>query len=71
MSLRRALTDFVITFIVTLAVAVGVTFLWSLVFHGAGAIDWETAFRLAIIFGLTFGIVLPWAQARERNAVEK
>ena len=67
MSIKKFLTDFAITFVVALVVIVVVTFLWSLIFHGAGAVDWETSFRFAIIFG----VVLPLVQAREVKAAEK
>jgi len=71
MSIRQLLIDFIITFAVTLVVTVVVTFLWNLVVHGGGAIDWETSFRFAIIFGIVLGIVLPWTRARESKAAEK
>jgi uncharacterized RDD family membrane protein YckC len=71
MSIRQSLIDFSVTFAVTLVVTVVVTFLWSLIFHGVGAIDWEAAFRFALIFGITFGIVLPRTRARESKAVQK
>lgn len=67
MSIRQLLIDFCVTFAVTLVVTVVVTFLWNLIFHGGGAIEWETAFRFAIIFG----IILPLTRARENKAAEK
>ncbi len=71
MNLKQSLFDFAITFAVTLVVTVVVTFLWNLVVRGGGAIDWETSFRFAIIFGIVLGIVLPWTRARESNAAQK
>jgi hypothetical protein len=47
----------------TLAVTAIVTLLWSVVSHGPRSIDWETAFRFALVFGL----ILPWA-GRRRSA---
>ena len=44
-------------------VSVIVTYLYSLVVHGTGVIDWETSFRLAIIFA----IVLPALREAERK----
>jgi hypothetical protein len=38
-----------------------VTFLWNVIGHGESTVDWETSFRLAIIFG----IILTWAKSRE------
>ena len=61
MSIKKLLIDFVITFAVTFVVAAIVTFLYSLIIHEAGAVDWETSFRLGIILG----VVLSWTKARE------
>lgn len=38
-----------------------VTFLWNLIGHGVSTVDWETSFRLAIMFG----VVLTWAKSRD------
>ena len=46
-----------LTFIITLIVAVVVTLLWNLVSHGTPSIDWDTSFRLAIILGVALPIV--------------
>lgn len=62
----RVLGDAAITLGITLVVGVAVTWLWRLARHGAGAVDWETSFRLAIILG----IALPWLRARERGRIE-
>lgn len=63
MNIREFFTEFVIAFAAALGVAVIVTYLWNLIARGAGAFDWETSFRLAIIFG----IVLPLVAAYERK----
>jgi len=60
---KKILLNFIVVFFVTLAVSVIVTFLWNRIIHGACATDWETSFRLAIIFG----IVLTWIKAREKK----
>jgi len=67
MNMKKLLIDFVITFAATLVVAAIVTFLYSFIVYGAGTIDWETSFRLAI----TLGVVLPWMRARESKEKEK
>lgn len=67
MNIRELLIDFVTTFVLGLVVTAIVTFLWSLIFHGAGIVDWETSFRFAIIFGILF----PWMRARESKQKEK
>jgi hypothetical protein len=61
MDFKRSFIDFVTTFIVTLLVVVIVTYIYSLIAQGVGAIDWERAFSFAI----TLGIVLTWTRSRE------
>ena len=60
MNAKRFLIDFSLTAVLTFVVAAIVTYLYSLIAHGAGAVAWDTAFELAIIFG----IVLPLTRAR-------
>ena len=67
MNIKELLIGFVTVFVVTLVVSAIVTYLWSLIAHGAGVFDWETSFRFAVIFG----IVLSWIRARERKKKEK
>jgi hypothetical protein len=50
-------------FSISLLVTLVVNFLWSLVFHGIATIDWETAFRFAILFG----IIIPILHSRTRK----
>jgi len=61
METKKLLIDFATIFVLILVVTVVVTFLYSLVVHGVGIIDWETAFRFAIILG----IVLSWIKAKK------
>jgi len=67
MNFKNIIIDFVLHFIMVLVAAIIVSFLYSLIVHGAGVIDWETSFRLAIIFGVVFS----WINARERKRKEK
>lgn len=60
MNIKKLLVDFVTVFAVSLIVSVIVTLLWNLIVHGAATVDWETSFRLAILFG----IILPWIETR-------
>lgn len=55
-----------ITMLVTFVVAAVVTYVYSLIAHGSGAVNWDTAFHLAIILG----VVLPFTRVRTngRNA---
>ena len=71
MNIRKMLADFAIPFSVAWVVGFGVTFLWNLVVHGSPAVDWETSTRFALIFGVTYGIVLPWSRARESKTSQK
>jgi glycerol uptake facilitator-like aquaporin len=61
MSFKNLLTEFVITFSVVFVIAAVVSFLYSLIAHGEGVVDWDHSVRLAIIFG----IVLLWIRARQ------
>ncbi len=40
---------FVANFSLTIVVAAVVTFLWSLIVHGSGVINWETSVTLAFV----------------------
>jgi hypothetical protein len=56
MSRKELFVRFITTFGVTFVVTVMVTFLWSLIRHGAGVIDWETSFRMAFILGVALPV---------------
>ncbi len=60
MNMRKYLADFALTFIFAFVAGVIVTFVFSLLVHGQGIVDWETAF----LFAIMFGIVLPWRRQR-------
>ncbi len=57
MNLKNILRGFIVYFVLVLVVSAIVSYLYSLVVHGQGAIDWGSSFRLAIIFGVTLPIV--------------
>ena len=61
MNIRRLVVEFVTVFAVVLVTTAIVTFLWNLIGHGESAVDWETSFRYAILFG----IILTWVKSRE------
>ena len=61
MNIKKLVVEFGTVFAVTLVTTALVTFLWNLIGHGASAVDWETPFRFAIIFG----IILTWLKSRE------
>ncbi|MEJ2601133.1 MAG: hypothetical protein P8Z00_22570 [Anaerolineales bacterium] len=60
MKIKSFLLDMAITIPVTFVVAAVVTYLYSLLVHGSGSVDWDVAFQLAFVIG----IVLPLATAR-------
>lgn len=59
---KQVLLDIAITVPITFVVAAAVTYLYSLIAHGAGVIDWGTALYLALIVGF----IVPLAQSRRR-----
>jgi hypothetical protein len=61
MNIKKLVIEFITVFAVSLVTVALVTFLWNLIGHGESAIDWETSFRFAIIFG----IILTWINLRE------
>ncbi len=61
MNIKKLVVEFVTVLAVVLVIAAILTFLWNIIGHGASTIDWETSFRLAIIFG----IILTWVKSRE------
>ena len=61
MNIKKLVAEFVTVFAVTLVTVVLVTFLWNIIAHGQSAVDWETSFRFATIFG----IILTWIKSRE------
>jgi hypothetical protein len=63
MNIRKFAFDLVIIFAVVFVVSTVIGYLYSLMAHGDGAVDWAGSVRL----GLTFGIVLSWLHQRERK----
>ena len=61
MNIKKLIVEFVTVFAVTLVTVALVTFLWNVIGHGESAVDWETSFRFAVIFG----IILTWVKSRE------
>jgi len=61
MNIKKLVVEFVTVFAVTLVTTVIVTFLWNLIGHGESAIDWESSFRFAVIFG----VILTWVKSQE------
>ena len=66
MNIKQSVLAFMTVFAAALAAGALVTLLWNLVGHGEMAVDWETAFSLAIIFG----IILTWTKSRKETRDE-
>ncbi|HET7224579.1 MAG TPA: hypothetical protein VFK69_02605 [Candidatus Eisenbacteria bacterium] len=60
MNVKRLILDVLTVFSLSLVASIGVTFLWNLIVHRTGTVDWETSFRFAILFA----IIVPWMEAR-------
>jgi hypothetical protein len=67
MKLKPLITHAAITFCLTLVVSALVSWLWSLIRHGAGSADWETSFRLAVILGLVIPLATGGHFGSERS----
>ena len=67
MKFKQILVYFLGMSALTFLVSATVTFLYSLIVHSAGVIDWETAFRFAFILG----IILTWMNVQEKMKNKK
>jgi len=63
MNLKKLLLIFVGIFALAFVVLVITTYLYSLIVHGTGIIDWETSF----LFAITLGVVLTWIETKENK----
>ena len=63
MNIKRFLVDFAIMFAIVLVVNVAVSFLYGLVVHGSGNVEWENGIAIAI----ALGIVLPLVRRQEKE----
>ncbi|MBD3334736.1 MAG: hypothetical protein GF355_04415 [Candidatus Eisenbacteria bacterium] len=50
------LVEVLLVAVVTFVVAAVVSLLWNLISSGSPGVDWGTAVRMAVIFG----VILPW-----------
>jgi hypothetical protein len=58
--MKKWIWDFIVIFALVFILTAIVSFLYSMIFHGHGVVDWESSFR----FGIIFGIVIPWVKLR-------
>ncbi len=57
MNLKNIAIGFFTVGPIVLVVSIVVAYLYSLVAHGIGQLDWELSLRLAIIFGIALPII--------------
>ncbi len=65
MNLKNVLRGFILYFALVLVVSAAVSFLYSLVAHGRGVVDWESAFRLALVFAIALPLVHEFEDKRK------
>ncbi|MGA9118989.1 MAG: hypothetical protein WB699_06450 [Bacteroidota bacterium] len=64
---KQYVIDFVVMFAIVLVVNLIVTFLYGLIVHGSGTLEWESAFTFAI----SLGIILPWIRRHDEGQKAK
>jgi len=67
----KYLIQFLYTSILAFIVASIVSFLYGLIAHGAGVVDWGTAARLALILGIIFPILSYLERKKKSTSDEK
>jgi hypothetical protein len=60
MKATKWIREFLMAGAITFVVTAVVSFLYSLIAHGTGVVDWGYAVR----FGVIFGIIIPWMNRR-------
>ena len=63
MKIISFIKNFALIFCLSFAVTIIVTYLYSLIVHGNGIIDWTVSFRISIILG----IILPIVKMFDKN----
>lgn len=66
MRFGKILLHFSVVFSIAFLATAAVTALYGRIFHGACGVSWENA----VIFGLIFGIVMTWQEARRMDRDE-
>lgn len=65
MNTKSYLIDMAITAVIAFLAAMVVTYLYNLLVHGTGQVNWETTFDLAIVMGIVLPLV---AQRRGKDS---
>lgn len=66
MSVKNFITSFLLVFCISFIVSVVVSYLYSLIAHGTGSIDWALSFRNGIIFGIILALVDTMNQTKKQ-----
>lgn len=64
MRIKSWISDILLTFVVTFVVAAVVTLAWRFISDGTAVVEWRTALRLAIIFGIVLPITRRLGQGK-------
>ena len=67
MNLANILRGFAVYFVLVFLVSAVVGYLYNLVAHGQGVIDWASSLRLAFTFGVVLPIVGEFERAKHRK----
>jgi hypothetical protein len=65
MKIKEFLRGFVIYFVVVFLVSAIVSYLYALIAHGEGVVDWETSVRFGLILGITLPLI-PMLNSRKQ-----
>jgi len=61
MNIKKLFLIFAGIFVLAFVVTAITTYIYSLIVHGTGIIDWETSF----LFAITLGVVLTWIETKK------
>ena len=64
MHVSNILRGFVIYSVLVLVVSAVVSYLYGLIAHGEGSVDWGSSFRFALVLGIALPIVHEWERKR-------
>ena len=67
MKFRRLITEFLIITALVFPVSLLVGFIYELVIHGKGKIDWIVSLRLSVFFGIILPLINSWDRWRKTN----
>jgi len=65
MKIKQFILEFFVFFGITFIVSIAVSYIYNILFHGAGKWEWVLAFRTALLFALIFPI-LDWNRSRRQ-----